>query len=282
MYLCFRTTFLLASISPDIRESKFALTRSKWTLSGMVRHFSVLQLALPTAHISLVPLNHLPSPANWVSTLPQTLSLWHRRCCHHNLADITRMHKEGLVTGMTFGSSTKLDIVCEPCLAGKMHSNPFPSSSSRATQPLELVHSDLHGPLPVVTREGYHYWMTFIDNATSHHAAMQLKRKSDAFEAFKTYKAFVENHFQMKMKEFQDDKGREYMSAAFIKFTDACGIHRRHCWNYHLVILMTTHVAGTCIQLPPFPNPPHPFPICTVLLMISHACLVSDSADSCI
>src|SRR6266511_29834 len=55
-----------------------------------------------------------------------------------------------------------------------------------------------------------------------------------------------------------------------------------HCWNYHLVILMTTHVAGTCIQLPPFPNPPHPFPICTVLLMISHACLVSDSADSCI
>jgi len=38
--------------------------------------------------------------ANWVSTLPLTLSLWHRRCCHHNLADITKMHKEGLVTGM--------------------------------------------------------------------------------------------------------------------------------------------------------------------------------------
>jgi len=138
------------------------------------------------------------------------------------------MHKEGLVTGMTFGSSTKLDIVCKPCLTGKMHSNAFPSSSSCATQPLELVHSDLHGPLPVAMREGYHYWMTFIDDATSHHAAMQLKCKSDAFEAFKTYKAFAENHFQMKMKEFQDDKGGEYMSAAFIKFTDTCGIHRRH------------------------------------------------------
>src|SRR6266498_200867 len=61
MYLCFRTTFLLASISPDIRELKSALTRSKWTLSRMVRHFSVLQSALPTAHISLVPLNCLPS-----------------------------------------------------------------------------------------------------------------------------------------------------------------------------------------------------------------------------
>jgi len=129
------------------------------------------------------------------------------------------MHKEGLVTGMTFGSSAKPDIVCEPCLAGKMHSN-FLSSSSHATQLLKLVHSDLHGTLPVATREGYHYWMTFIDDATSHHAAMKLKWKSDAFEAFKTYKAYMENYFQTKMKKFQDDKEGEYMSNAFIKFTD--------------------------------------------------------------
>jgi len=122
--------------------------------------------------------------------------------------------------------------ICEPCLAGKMHFNPFPSSSS-PTQPLKLVHSDLHGPLPVATREGYRYWITFIDDATSHFAAMKLKWKSNAFEAFKTYKAYTENHFQRytenhKMKEFQDDKGGEYMSNAFIKFTDECGIHRCH------------------------------------------------------
>ena len=67
------------------------------------------------------------------------------------------MHKDSLVTDMTIGSSGKPDIVCEPCLAGKMHSNPFPSSPSRATQPLELVHMDLHGPLPVATWEGYRY-----------------------------------------------------------------------------------------------------------------------------
>jgi len=60
--------------------------------------------------------------ANWVSTLPLTLSLWHRRCCHHNHAHITKMHKEGLVTGMT---STKPDIVCEPVLLGKCTPIPF-------------------------------------------------------------------------------------------------------------------------------------------------------------
>ena len=138
------------------------------------------------------------------------------------------MHKDDLVTGMTFASSEKPDVVCEPCLAGKMRSNPFPSSPSRSTQPLELIHSDLHGPLPVPTREGYRYWITFIDDATSYHAAMKLKRKSDAFDAFKMFKSFAENQLNAKIKGLQDDKGGEYMSNAFIKFTDQCGIHRRH------------------------------------------------------
>jgi hypothetical protein len=109
-----------------------------------------------------------------------------------------------------------------------MHSNPFLSSPSRATKPLELVHMDLHGPLPVATREGYCYWMTFIDDASSHRAALHLKWKSEAFGAFHTYKAFAENQLQAKIKELQDDKGGEFMSNAFIKFTDECGIHRRH------------------------------------------------------
>jgi hypothetical protein len=58
----------------------------------------------------------LPESANWVSTLPLTPLLWHHCCCHHNMVDITKMHKDNLVTGMTFNSSTKPDIVCEPCL----------------------------------------------------------------------------------------------------------------------------------------------------------------------
>ena len=89
-----------------------------------------------------------------------------------------------MVTGMVLNSSQKPDPVCEPCLAGKMHSNPFPSSSSKAKHPLELVHTDLHGPLPVKSYHGYQYWIVFIDDCISHKAAMPLKRKSDAFDAY--------------------------------------------------------------------------------------------------
>jgi transposase InsO family protein len=166
--------------------------------------------------------------ANVASTLPLNHHLWHRRCAHHNYADIDRMVRDKLVTGLVLTSSQTPDPICEPCLAGKMHSNPFPASHRHSTKPLELIHSDLHGPLPVQSHDGYRYWITFIDDHTHFRAVMKLKRKSDAFDAFKIFKAFAENALNAKIKALQDDKAGEYMSTAFIKFTDECGIHRRH------------------------------------------------------
>src|SRR6202021_348882 len=85
--------------------------------------------------------------AQLVSTLPLDYSLWHRRLAHHNLADVQRMIQKDLVTGVKLRSTSAPDPICEPCLAGKMHANPFPSSEHRASKPLELIHSDVHGPV---------------------------------------------------------------------------------------------------------------------------------------
>jgi len=38
-----------------------------------------------------------------------------------------------------------------------------------------------------------------------------------------TFKAYAENQLNAKIKALQDDKAGEYMSAAFLKFTDDCG-----------------------------------------------------------
>jgi hypothetical protein len=70
--------------------------------------------------------------------------------------------------------------------------------------------------------------MTFIDDYSNFKGAVPLKKKSDAFNAFKIFKAHAETHFGTKLKAFQDDKGGEYMSNEFLKFTDLCGIERRH------------------------------------------------------
>jgi hypothetical protein len=187
------------------------------------------------------------------SSLPLDLNLWHCRFAHHNYADVKKMIREGMVTGLVFDAEQKPDPICEPCLADKMHSNPFPSSENCASQPLELIHSDLHGPLhpfpssencasqplelihsdlhgplPVHTHSGFHYCITFIDDCIRFRVVILLKAKSEAFAAFKIFKAWAENALERKIKGLHDDKGGEYMSAEFLKFTDDCGIERRH------------------------------------------------------
>jgi len=80
----------------------------------------------------------------------------------------------------------------------------------------------MHGPLPVATREGYRYWITFLDDATSYRAAMRLKRKSQALEAFKLFKATAENQLDAKIKELQDDKGWCDLHILLLRSAVAC------------------------------------------------------------
>ncbi|GBE78927.1 predicted protein [Sparassis crispa] len=169
-----------------------------------------------------------PESAQAITTVPLDLNLWHRRFAHHNYADVQKMIREELVTGLMLDSKQQPDPICEPCLAGKMHANPFPTSDSHASKPLELIHTDVHGPLPVCTHSGYRYWITFIDDYSRFRVVLLLKAKSEAFDAFKQYKAYAENLLEAKIKAVQDDKGGEYMSNAFIQFTQEAGIERRH------------------------------------------------------
>ena len=60
-----------------------------------------------------------------------------------------------MVTG---GLLSPLDVtalpVCEPCLKGKMTMRPFKAKGYRAKEVLDLVHTDLCGPMSISAREG--------------------------------------------------------------------------------------------------------------------------------
>jgi len=96
------------------------------------------------------------------------LELWHRRLCHPSYPVLKKMVREGLVTGLKITSTSKPDPICEPCLAGKMVADPFPSSN-RSTKLLELIHSDVHGPIKVASHSGFiYYWITQVQGSISH------------------------------------------------------------------------------------------------------------------
>ena len=151
------------------------------------------------------------------STCQMDLTLWHRRFSHLNHGDVKNLVSKALVTGMKLDSNEKPDPICEPCIAGKQHRIVNKTATNRTTKPLELVHTDVHGPMPIQTREGYKYWICFVDDATRLVAITPLKRKSDAFEAFKVYKTTMENQTGNKILAERDDKGGEYKSNALLR-----------------------------------------------------------------
>jgi hypothetical protein len=158
-----------------------------------------------------------------IHTLSLNRDLWHHWLCHHSLESVSAMHNHNLVTGIKLVSSTKLDPICEPCLAGKMNANPFPPSDDAVTRIFQRIYSDVHR-LHTRIRDGYKYWITFIEAKTKFYVVYLLKHKSDAFTAFKDYKAYAENVAGQCMGEFQMDKGGEYISKAFLAFLREHGI----------------------------------------------------------
>ena len=70
--------------------------------------------------------------------------------------------------------------------------------------------------------------MTFIDDMSRFRHVYLLKKKSDAFDAFKLYHAWAEKQTGRKLKALRDDKGGKYMSNEWEQYMAECGIERQH------------------------------------------------------
>ena len=130
---------------------------------------------------------------------------------------------------MKIDRRTPPDPICEPCIQGKQRRHNIPRGPvTHRTRALALVHSDVHGPLPVRSRHHYRYWITFIDDYLRLWAVLPLKDKAGAFSTFKQFKAFAENQLNCTVKALRDDKGGEYMSNEWEAFCASHGIQRQH------------------------------------------------------
>ncbi|CAL2246108.1 unnamed protein product [Prunus armeniaca] len=86
---------------------------------------------------SLAGLSALIKDASW---------LWHLRYGQLSFSTLSLMGKQHMVRGLpTIQHQTQ---VCEACVLGKHQRNSFTTGNSwRASHPLELVHSDVCGPM---------------------------------------------------------------------------------------------------------------------------------------
>ncbi|KAL8091512.1 hypothetical protein AgCh_033945 [Apium graveolens] len=153
------------------------------------------------------------------SSLNQTY-LWHLRLGHINLRRIQRLVVDGPLSSLAVEPFP----VCESCLEGKMTNRPFKAKGNRAKQLLELVHSDLCGPMNIQARGGYEYLVTFIDDYSRYGYVYLLHRKSECFDKFKEYKAITEKRLNKSIKSLRSDRGGEYLLGEFREYLSENGI----------------------------------------------------------
>ena len=76
---------------------------------------------------------------------------------------------------------------CEPCLMGKMTRTPFAETMERATNLLEIIHTDVCGPMSVEARGRYRYFLNFTDDLSRYGYIYLMKHKSKTFEKLKEF-----------------------------------------------------------------------------------------------
>ena len=161
-------------------HANFCLMKDKKTnqilLQGTIKdglyHFTP-HLSAPSAHLGeKAPMN-----------------TWHNQLGHLNFKALLQIiKKHGLLA-----SHLPKHFLYDACCLSKSHKLPFELSPRHATKPLELIHSDLWGPAPVISHFGFQYYVVFIDDYRRYTWMYPLKRKNDVFQVFVEFRKRIEN-----------------------------------------------------------------------------------------
>ncbi|KAJ9541345.1 hypothetical protein OSB04_027851 [Centaurea solstitialis] len=146
--------------------------------------------------------------------------LWHCRLGHINKKRVELLLKGGFLGTFDYKPFDN----CESCLSGKMTKQPFNKENERATDLLEIIHTDVCGPFSHVARGGYRYFITFTDDFSRYGYVYLMRHKSESFERFREYQNEVQNQLGRKIKFLRSDRGGEYLSDEFDNHLMECGI----------------------------------------------------------
>ena len=113
--------------------------------------------------------------------------LWHKRLGHTSSTKLSEMKEKNLVKGLENCVFDKMSI-CEACIKGKHNRKAFPTSETRSTRLLEIIHCDVCGPMSNVSHGGARFFVTFIDDYSRKIFTFLLKQKSDVFRNLKNLK----------------------------------------------------------------------------------------------
>ena len=129
--------------------------------------------------------------------------LWHRRLGHISIERIKRLVNEGVLSTLDFADFE----TCVDCIKGKQ-TNKSKKGAKRSSNLLEIIHTDIC--CPDMDANSPKYFITFIDDYSRYMNVYLLNNKNEALDAFKVFKAEVENQCGKQIKIVRSDRGGEY------------------------------------------------------------------------
>lgn len=160
------------------------------------------------------------------TTTDDMARLWHERYGHLSHRGMRTLQSKGMVRGLLDFEAQMF--TCSDCLVGKQPRKPMPKKSTwRAKGVLELIHSDICGPISPISNSGMRYILSFIDDYSRKVWVYFLNEKSEAFDQFKIFKKMVETETEKSIKGLRTDRRGEYISLEFSNYCKEQGIRRQ-------------------------------------------------------
>ncbi|HEV7736248.1 MAG TPA: reverse transcriptase domain-containing protein, partial [Chlamydiales bacterium] len=141
-----------------------------------------------------------------------SIDILHQRLGHLSWSALKHLGQE-----LDHFSKRKLS-TCEGCLLGKSTRRSYTSSLTRSTEPFQLIHMDLCGPMQTRSIEGHDYFMILVDDYTRFLWVKFILRKDEAFENYRNFANVVSTSFERKIKSIRSDRGGEFLSEVFNQF----------------------------------------------------------------
>ncbi|PKU86422.1 Retrovirus-related Pol polyprotein from transposon TNT 1-94 [Dendrobium catenatum] len=174
-------------------------------------------------------LYHIKLPINREETAlhsaPTQRTSWHARLGHPQDRKIQHLAQQ--IPEIHLHSHNN---VCISCNVSKSHKQTFARSISVCNKPFQLVHSDVWGPSPSLSFNGFRFYVIFVYDFTRFMWLYLLQTKAEVFTKFQQFCALVNTKFNSKIQTLRTDGGGEYNSSVFRDFLLQQGItHQMSC-----------------------------------------------------